>query len=82
MYRIMDKSSIYVYNTIHASKQPPMYLSQRKLLEATRGASFGSLVLRRKLGVDITCESAPVFPEMTLLSGGGGATRRFASWEP
>jgi transcriptional regulator with XRE-family HTH domain len=45
-------------------KQPPMYLSQQKLLEAL-GERLRLARLRRKLGVDITCERAGI-SRMTL----------------
>jgi transcriptional regulator with XRE-family HTH domain len=52
------------------SKQPPMYLSQRKLLEAL-GERLRLARLRRKLGVDITCERAGI-SRMTLYRAEAG----------
>ena len=51
-------------------KQPPMYLSQQKLLEAL-GERLRLARLRRKLGVDITCERAGI-SRMTLYRAEAG----------
>ena len=51
-------------------KQPPMYLSQQKLLEAL-GERLRLARLRRKLGVDITCERACI-SRMTLYRAEAG----------
>jgi len=52
------------------SKQPPMYLPQKKLLEAL-GERLRLARLRRKLGVDITCERAGI-SRMTLYRAEAG----------
>ena len=52
------------------SKQPPMYLPQQKLLEAL-GERLRLARLRRKLGVDITCERAGI-SRMTLYRAEAG----------
>ena len=51
-------------------KQPPMYLPQQKLLEAL-GERLRLARLRRKLGVDITCERAGI-SRMTLYRAEAG----------
>jgi transcriptional regulator with XRE-family HTH domain len=51
-------------------KQPPMYPSQQKLLEAL-GERLRLARLRRKLGVDITCERAGI-SRMTLYRAEAG----------
>jgi transcriptional regulator with XRE-family HTH domain len=51
-------------------KQPPMYPSQQKLLEAF-GERLRLARLRRKLGVDITCERAGI-SRMTLYRAEAG----------
>ena len=52
------------------SKQPPMYLSQQKLLVAL-GERLRLARLRRKLGIDITCERAGI-SRMTLYRAEAG----------
>src|ERR1700733_16139342 len=52
------------------SKQPQMYLSQRKLLEAL-GELLRLARLRRRLAVDITCERAGI-SRMTLYRAEAG----------
>jgi transcriptional regulator with XRE-family HTH domain len=51
-------------------KQPPMYLPQQKLLEAL-GERLRLARLRRKLGVDITCERVGI-SRMTLYRAEAG----------
>lgn len=46
------------------TKQPPMYLSQEKLL-SNLGERLRLARLRRKLGIDVTCERAAI-SRMTL----------------
>jgi transcriptional regulator with XRE-family HTH domain len=52
------------------TKQPPMYLSQKKLLQAL-GERLRLARLRRKLGVAITCERAGI-SRMTLYRAEAG----------
>ena len=52
------------------TKQPPMYLPQKKLLQAL-GERLRLARLRRKLGVDIACERAGI-SRMTLYRAEAG----------
>src|SRR5258708_17988215 len=52
------------------TKQPPMYLPQKRLLQAL-GERLRLARLRRKLGVDITCERAGI-SRMTLYRAEAG----------
>ncbi len=52
------------------TKQPPMYLRQKRLLESL-GERLRLARLRRKLGVDITCERAGI-SRMTLYRAEAG----------
>src|ERR1700722_9197389 len=52
------------------TKQPPMYLPQKKLLQSL-GERLRLARLRRKLGVDITCERAGI-SRMTLYRAEAG----------
>src|SRR5271169_3961370 len=52
------------------TKQPPMYLPQKRLLQSL-GERIRLARLRRKLGVDITCERAGI-SRMTLYRAEAG----------
>jgi len=54
------------------AKQPPMFLPQKRLLEAL-GERLRIARLRRKLGVDITCERAGI-SRMTLYRAEAGSS--------
>jgi len=53
------------------SKQPPMYLPQKKLLESL-GERLRLARLRRRLGVELTCERAGI-SRMTLYRAEAGS---------